>query len=78
MADLWGQLDNEYSGAADIWDDGLVGKILLDDYFEIITSDGHLVRVWNGSSWQDAVVSVWNGSAWVFGTPRVWDGTAWS
>ena len=34
MADRWGQFDNDLSGGSDKWDDGLVGSILLADYFE--------------------------------------------
>lgn len=77
MADKWGQLDNPYSGGSDIWDDGLVGKILTEDYFEIITANGQRVRVWFGSSWQDSIVSVWSGTAWISGTAKVWNGSGW-
>ena len=77
MADLWGQFDNAYSGGSDIWDDDLVGKILLDDYFEFVASSGHTVRVWMGASWQDALVLVWNGTDWTPGIAKVWNGTDW-
>lgn len=77
MADLWGQFDNGYSGGSDIWDNDLVGKILLDDYFEFVTPSGHIVRVWMGASWQDALVVVWNGTEWTPGVAKVWNGTDW-
>lgn len=77
MADKWGQFDNSLSGGADIWDDGLVGKILTDDYFEIITSNGQRVRVWTGTGWQDSVITVWDGTQWIPGVAKVWNGSAW-
>lgn len=39
MADRFGQLDNSYSGGSDIWD-GLVGSILLQDYFDVPAPTG--------------------------------------
>lgn len=50
MADLWGQIENAISGGSDKWDDGLVGAILLADYFlptspAIIGSGGSLIDI---------------------------------
>lgn len=46
------QLDNQYLGGADIWDNGLVGDILLADYFDVVTSND---RYWVGGTgdWSD-------------------------
>lgn len=38
---------------------------------------GGTVKVWNGSSWVDAVPYVWNGSNWVIAVPYVWNGSQW-
>ena len=34
MAKEFGQIFNDYSGGAFVWDSGLVGDILLQDYFD--------------------------------------------
>jgi hypothetical protein len=72
MADRFGQFDNAYSGGADIWDDGLVGQILLQDYFAPTTIIGR-VKMWTGTQW--AVVKAWTGSQWV--AVKAWTGSEW-
>jgi len=72
MADRFGQFDNNLLGGSDAWDDGVVGQILLADYFEPISTFGR-VKMWTGTAWVS--VRAWTGTAWV--SVRAWTGTAW-
>jgi len=47
------QLDNPYLGGSDIWDDGLVGEILLQDYFEAPTPVGGYGKIKQSGSFVD-------------------------
>lgn len=77
MADLWGQTENNLSGASDRWDDGLAGEILLADYFAAApVSLAGLFKVWLGA-WALKPVKVWTGSAWAQKPLKRWTGTTW-
>lgn len=79
MAVQFPELDNQYSGGSDIWDDGVAGEILLRDYFDAPAppSGGGQLKVWNGSAFVAKPVKVWNGSSWVTKPVKHWTGSAW-
>lgn len=37
----------------------------------------NLVKVWDGSAWQEYPLKVWDGSAWQAYPVKYWDGSAW-
>jgi len=78
MALSFPETENNYSGGSDVWDDGLVGEILLQDYFDA-PSGGTTgqVKIWNGSAFVAKPVKVWNGSAWVIKPLKRWNGSSW-
>lgn len=74
------EIDNNISGASDLWDGDFAGGILLADYFnEVAVSSGiaGYVKVYIGSVWVDKPVKVWNGSAWVQKPIKFYNG-AWT
>ena len=79
MAIDFPQYDNDLSGGADLWDEGLAGVLLTADYFTQAAppSGGGQIKVWNGSAWAVKPVKVWNGSAWVTKPIKRWSGSAW-
>lgn len=50
MADRQGQFDNSFSGGSDVWDDGLAGELLLQDYFDTTIVDKVYVGAGNRAS----------------------------
>ena len=78
MADLFGQYDNQIRGGADVWDDGLAGQILLQDYFPAPAPvSGGLIKVWTGLAWVLKPIKVWTGLAWIQKPLKRWTGSAW-
>jgi hypothetical protein len=73
------QFDIPYgiSGAADIWDEGIVGFILTSEFFPEAITTGGVLRYWNGASWVNKPLKYWNGSSWVTKSIKSWNGTAW-
>lgn len=41
------------------------------------TDSAGVVKIWNGSSWVNAIPHIWNGSSWVKAIPHVWNGSQW-
>jgi len=69
-----------FDGGMDIWDQGLAGLIISDEFYGLrATSPGAVmsylgidrgfqpisVKVWTGSSWIPKPIRFWSGSAWV-------------
>lgn len=77
MSVPFAQYDNELSGGADVWDNGLAGIILSADYFQAPSGVIGRIKVWNGSAWVAKPVKVWNGSAWVTKPVKRWNGSIW-
>lgn len=74
-------LPRSLSGGADVWDNGLAGQLLSDDFFTAPVVEppgtGSLIKYWNGTAWVSKPLKRWNGTAWTVGTLKRWNGTAW-
>ena len=65
------------TGASDIWDEGVVGLILTQEYFEQLAPSTGRLKYWNGSSWITKVLKYWNGSIWQEKPLKYWNGISW-
>lgn len=62
-------LPRRLSGGADVWDNGLAGQLLSDEFFTAPVVEppgtGSLIKYWNGAAWVSKPLKRWNGAAWV-------------
>lgn len=82
MAIPWPQHDKPMglSGGSDLWDSGLAGTLLLEDYFVVTPPVGPaapIVKYWTGSAWAAGNLCVWTGAAWEAATLKRWNGSTW-
>jgi hypothetical protein len=63
------------SGGVDLWDEGLVGEILTDEFFEAPAPAGNVIWVNTASGWKQGTLWVKTASGWKTGEPKVNTGT---
>ena len=63
------------SGGADLWDEGVAGQILTDDYFVTPVLNKFWIKV--SGVWKEAITWVKVSGVWKQATPRVKLGSNW-
>lgn len=69
-------LSSLYSGGSDLWDQGVVGAIITDEYFEA-PSLGTQLWVKVSGVWKTATLWVRTGGMWKVATLKVKDAGTW-
>jgi hypothetical protein len=64
-------------GGADLWDEGVAGEIITDEFFDDVPSSGNKMWVKVSGVWKEATTWIKVSGVWKTATPKIKDGGVW-